>query len=161
MTRLLQARIHGCNRQSRRRVLRPAARVYLRASRLRMPVSLRVSTRSQRTFMNHAGEEPVRHWPFYCGNDLRPSASCSARKNPQCIQANTPPVFPGLQPRIWPYLVRLVTKAMSDRLLGCIGLSLSAAYASTRWSRWARCKWNSYYCRARPGRTIPHNPHDS
>jgi hypothetical protein len=43
-------------------------------------------------------------------NDLRPSASCSARKNPQWISANTPPVFPGLRPRIWPHLLRLVTK---------------------------------------------------
>jgi len=50
-------------------------------------------------------------------NDPRPSASCSARKYPQCIPANTPPVFPGLRPRIWPHLLRLVTKAMSDRLL--------------------------------------------
>ena len=50
-------------------------------------------------------------------NDPRPSASFSARKNPQCIPANTPPVFPGLRPRIWPHLLRLVTKAMSDRLL--------------------------------------------
>ncbi len=53
-------------------------------------------------------------------NDPRPSASCSARKNPQCIPANTPPVFPGLRPRIWPHLLRLVTKAMSDRLLARI-----------------------------------------
>ena len=42
-------------------------------------------------------------------NDPRPSASFSARKNPQRIPANTPPVFPGLWPRIWPHLVRLVT----------------------------------------------------
>ena len=53
-------------------------------------------------------------------NDLRPSASFSARKNPQCIPVNTSPGFPGLPPRIWPHLFRLVTKAMSDRLLvGC------------------------------------------
>ena len=50
-------------------------------------------------------------------NDARPSASFSARKNPQRIPANTPPVFPGLRPRIWPHLLRLVTNAMSDRLL--------------------------------------------
>ena len=50
-------------------------------------------------------------------NDPRPSASFSAQKNPQRIPANTPPVFPGLRPRIWPHLLRLVTKAMSDRLL--------------------------------------------
>ena len=43
-------------------------------------------------------------------NDLRPSASCSARKNPQWIPANRPPVFPGLRPRIWPHPLRLVTK---------------------------------------------------
>jgi len=42
-------------------------------------------------------------------NDLRPSALFSARKNPQCIPAITPPVFPGLRPRIWPHLLRLVT----------------------------------------------------
>jgi hypothetical protein len=51
-------------------------------------------------------------------NDLRPAASFSARINPQRIPANTPPVFPGLRPPIWPYLRRLVTKAISDRLLG-------------------------------------------
>jgi hypothetical protein len=45
-------------------------------------------------------------------NDPRPSTSFSARKNPQRISANTLPVFPGL----WPRLIRLVTKAMSDRL---------------------------------------------
>jgi len=33
-------------------------------------------------------------------NDLRPSVSFSALKNPQRIPANTPPVFPGLRPRI-------------------------------------------------------------
>jgi len=42
-------------------------------------------------------------------NDPRPSTSFSARKNPQRIPANTPPVFPGLRPRIWPHLLRLVT----------------------------------------------------
>jgi hypothetical protein len=31
-------------------------------------------------------------------------------KNPQWISANTRPVFPGLRPRIWPHLLRLVTK---------------------------------------------------
>ena len=50
-------------------------------------------------------------------NDPRPSASFSAQKNPQRIPANTPPVFPGLRPCIWPHLLRLVTKAMPDRLL--------------------------------------------
>src|SRR5438067_13004498 len=49
-------------------------------------------------------------------NDPRPAASFSARKNPQRIPANTLPVFPGLRPRIWPHLLRLVTKTMSDRL---------------------------------------------
>jgi len=43
--------------------------------------------------------------------------SCSAWKNPQRIPVNTPPVFPGLRPCIWPHLLRLVTNAMSDRLL--------------------------------------------
>ena len=42
-------------------------------------------------------------------NNPRSSASCSAQKNPQRIPANTPPVFPGLRPRIWPHLLRLVT----------------------------------------------------
>lgn len=42
-------------------------------------------------------------------NDARPSASFSAPKNPQCIPANTPPVFPDLPPCIWPHLLRLVT----------------------------------------------------
>ncbi len=52
-------------------------------------------------------------------NDPRLSASFSARKNPHRIPAaNTPPVFPGLAPLIWPHLLRLVTNAMSDRLLG-------------------------------------------
>jgi len=49
--------------------------------------------------------------------DLRASASFSAPKNPQCIPANTPPVFRGLRPRNRPYLLGLATKAMSDRLL--------------------------------------------
>ena len=42
-------------------------------------------------------------------NDPRPAASFSTRKNPQRISANRPPVFPGLRPRIWPYLLCLVT----------------------------------------------------
>ncbi len=42
-------------------------------------------------------------------NHPRPSASCAARKNLQHIPANTPPVFSGLRPRIWPHLLRLVT----------------------------------------------------
>jgi plastocyanin len=42
-------------------------------------------------------------------NDPRPSASFSAPKNPQCIPARTPPVFPSLRPCIWPHLLRLVT----------------------------------------------------
>ena len=65
-------------------------------------------------------------------NDPRPSASCSARKNPQRIPANTPPAFSGLRPRIWPHLLRLVTKAMSDRLLTithyrCCGIKIRDA----------------------------------
>jgi plastocyanin len=42
-------------------------------------------------------------------NDPPPSASFSALKNPQCIPVNTPPVFQGLRPCIWPHLLRLVT----------------------------------------------------
>ncbi len=45
-------------------------------------------------------EEPVRQGRSTTANDLRPSASFSARKNPHCIPANTPPVFPGLRSRI-------------------------------------------------------------
>ena len=50
-------------------------------------------------------------------NDPQPSASFSTRKNPQCIPANTSLVFSGLRPWIWSQLLRLVTKAMPDRLL--------------------------------------------
>jgi hypothetical protein len=53
-------------------------------------------------------------------NDPRSSASFSALKNPQRIPVNTPPVFLGLRPCIWSHLIRLVTKAMSDRLLAKI-----------------------------------------
>src|SRR4029079_14942685 len=49
------ARIRGCDEQSRRSALRHTARVCLRASRLRVPVSLRVCTLSRRTFMNNVG----------------------------------------------------------------------------------------------------------
>ena len=67
-------------------------------------------------------------------NDQQPSASSSARKNPQCIPGNTPPVFPGLRPRIWPHLLRLVTKAMSDRLLAkTIHISPYTLARSGRW----------------------------
>jgi len=45
---------------------------------------------------------------FTAANDLRPSVSFSTLKNPQRIPANTPPVFLGLRPRIWPHLIRLV-----------------------------------------------------
>jgi hypothetical protein len=34
-------------------------------------------------------------------NELQPSASFSALKNPQRIPVNTPPVFPSLAPLIW------------------------------------------------------------
>ena len=50
-------------------------------------------------------------------NDSRPSASFSARKNPQRIPANTPPVFSRLRPRIYQQLLCLATKDYSDRLL--------------------------------------------
>jgi hypothetical protein len=59
--------------------------------------------------------------------DPQPSASFSALKSPQPIPANTPPVFPDLRLRVWPHLLRLVTKAMSDRLL---------AHAFHRLLRW-------------------------
>ena len=50
-------------------------------------------------------------------NDPRPSTSCSVQKSPHCMPTNTPGVFPDLQPRIWPHLLHLVMKAVSDRLL--------------------------------------------
>jgi len=53
MKLLLQARIRGCDGQSRRSALRHTARVWLRASRLRVPAS--ACTLSRQTFMNHAG----------------------------------------------------------------------------------------------------------
>jgi hypothetical protein len=59
--------------------------------------------------------------------DPQPFASFSALKSPQRIPANTPPVFPDLRPRVWPHCLRLVTKAMSDRLL---------AHAFHRLLRW-------------------------
>jgi len=49
-------------------------------------------------------------------NDDHTSTLFSASKNPQRISGNTPPVFRGLRPRICLALLRLVTKAMSDRL---------------------------------------------
>ena len=49
-------------------------------------------------------------------NDPRPSASFSARKNPQRTPVNTPPVFPGLRPCISPQLLRLVTDSHVDWL---------------------------------------------
>ena len=60
-------------------------------------------------------------------NDAPASALFSAQKNPQRIPAKTPPVFPGLRSCIWPHLLCLVTKAMSDRLLGLIGLLMASA----------------------------------
>ena len=42
-------------------------------------------------------------------NDGQASTLFSATKNPQRIPANTPPVFPGLWPRICLPLLRLVT----------------------------------------------------
>ena len=65
-------------------------------------------------------------------NDPQSSTSFSARNNPQCIPVNTLPVFLGLRPRIWPRLLRLVTKAISDRLLG-VGLL----------TRWPHESWAS------------------
>jgi hypothetical protein len=64
-------------------------------------------------------------------NAPRPSASCSARKSPQRIPANTPPVFPGLRPRIWRPLLRLVTRALPDRLL-----AVRVWFCMTGFSHW-------------------------
>jgi len=52
MKLLLQPRIRGCDGQSRPSALRHTARVCLRASCLRVLVSLRVCALSRRTFMN-------------------------------------------------------------------------------------------------------------
>ena len=38
-------------------------------------------------------------------------------KNPQCFPASAPLVFPGLRPRVWPHLARLVMKVISDKFL--------------------------------------------
>ena len=82
--------------------------------------------------------------------DPRPSASCSARKNPQCIPANTPPVFPGLRPRIWSHLLRLVTKAMSDRLLKQAGIAKQEEIVQlTAIRRGSRRRWRSELRRGR------------
>jgi len=59
MKLLLQAWIRGCDGQSRRSALRHTARVCLRASCVRVLVSLRVHTLSRRTFMNNAGYAPA------------------------------------------------------------------------------------------------------
>jgi hypothetical protein len=53
-------------------------------------------------------------------NDLQASASFSARKNPQRIPTNTPPVFSGLRPYIYQQLLCLATKDYSDRLLALL-----------------------------------------
>ena len=58
-------------------------------------------------------------------NDLRPSASFSAPKNPHCIPVNTLPVFHGLRPCSSPYLLCLATKAMSDRFLALLKTALA------------------------------------
>jgi protease IV len=68
-------------------------------------------------------------------NDLRPAASYSTRKNPQCIRipANTPPVFPGPWRRIWPRLLRLVTSGnvgTASRPYAMLGLTCVFAVAS-------------------------------
>jgi hypothetical protein len=78
-------------------------------------------------------------------NDPQPSSSFSALKNPQRIPVNTPPVFPGLRLRIWPHLLRLVTKAMSDRFLGdrIIGI-LEAAREGDRLCRAHRLAFMRY-----------------
>jgi hypothetical protein len=50
-------------------------------------------------------------------NDDHASTLFSTSKTPQRIPVNTPPVFRSLRLRICLALLRLVTKAMSDRLL--------------------------------------------
>jgi len=52
MKLLLQAQIRRCDGQSRRSAFRHTARVCLRTSRFRVPVSLRVRALSRRTVMN-------------------------------------------------------------------------------------------------------------
>jgi len=55
--------------------------------------------------------------PFYCGEQCTGICFVLSPEKPSTYQPNTPPVFPGLRSRIWPHLLRLVTKAMWDRLL--------------------------------------------
>src|SRR5205807_5829916 len=69
---------------------------------------------------------------------LRSSASFSAQKFLQLVPANTPPVIRGLWPRNCLSLLRLVTKARSDRLLGeneCEQAAVDRNYAKRRASR--------------------------
>ena len=42
-------------------------------------------------------------------NDAHSPPSFSARKNPHCISANTPPIIPDLRPRTRPHFLRFVT----------------------------------------------------
>jgi hypothetical protein len=59
-------------------------------------------------------------------------------------RANTPPVFPGLWPRIWSHLFRLVTKAMSDRLLEAFLTWLKEAVS--RLAQTKPCPWGATHC---------------
>ena len=86
-------------------------------------------------------------------NDPRSSASFSAQKNPQRIPASTLPVFPGLRPRIWSCLLRLATKAMSDRLLIWTSLSSSSSCHCGRHGRTAH-PWSARDLEARRTATV-------
>jgi hypothetical protein len=65
-------------------------------------------------------------------NHLRRTRS---EKNPQCLPMNTPPVFPGLRPRVWPHLLHLVTNSNVGQapnplgLLFCVGSEVRDNYS--------------------------------
>ena len=56
--------------------------------------------------------------PSTAANDLQTSASFSARKNPQRIPANTPPVFSSLRPRICQHLLSLGNEGLLGQTPG-------------------------------------------
>jgi hypothetical protein len=64
---------------------------------------------------SRSADESRRYGVVVCIRIHRTHIRCVRCLTPR---ANTPPVFPGLRPRIWSHLLRLVTKAMSDRILG-------------------------------------------
>jgi hypothetical protein len=63
-------------------------------------------------------EEPVRHSPFYCGERSATICIVLDPKKSSMYSSEYTSGFPDLRPRIWPHILRLATKAMSDRFLG-------------------------------------------